>query len=169
MTTPLPFDLPLDKIDEQEGQCILLGFNADYAFELGSQIRQRAKNADKCIVIDITTVTGLTWFRATSGLGTNLDNQNWVARKRNAVIRFGRSSFFLGCKMRQQGKTLQEAYGVSDTEYAAHGGGFPIRVNGVEGPVAVVTVSGLPQVEDHTLVFQCLRDFAAQQKKEMDY
>lgn len=167
MATPLPFDLPLAKIDEQEGECILMGFNADYAFELGSQIRERAKKAGKCILIDITTVTGLTWFRAASGLGTNMDNQQWVARKRNAVIRFGRSSFFLGCNMRQKGRTLQEAYGVSDAEYAAHGGAFPIRVNGVEGPVAVVTVSGLPQFEDHTLVHQCLRDFAAQQRKEL--
>ena len=44
--------------------------------------------------------------------------------------------------------------------YAAHGGSFPIRVAGV-GIVGAVTVSGLPQAQDHALVVEGLRDFLA--------
>jgi len=53
-----------------------------------------------------------------------------------------------------------EKYGVSEADFAAHGGAFPIVVRGV-GPVGVVTVSGLPQLDDHRLVVEVLRAFAA--------
>ena len=51
---------------------------------------------------------------------------------------------------RQAGTTFEEQMRLDPDEYAAHGGGFPITVRGV-GVVGVVTVSGLPQLEDHAL------------------
>ena len=42
-------------------------------------------------------------------------------------------------------------------QYAIHGGGFPVRVTGVEGPVAAVVVSGLAQEEDHQVIVECLQ------------
>jgi uncharacterized protein (UPF0303 family) len=48
-------------------------------------------------------------------------------------------------------------------EYAIHGGGYPIRVKGVEGIVAVVVVSGLKQEDDHQVVAETVRDIVAQQ------
>lgn len=44
-------------------------------------------------------------------------------------------------------------------QYAIHGGGWPVRVKGVEGVVAVVVVSGLSQDKDHMVVVQTVRDF----------
>lgn len=38
--------------------------------------------------------------------------------------------------------------------YAIHGGGWPVRVRGVEGIVAVVVVSGLKQEQDHGIIVQ---------------
>lgn len=37
-------------------------------------------------------------------------------------------------------------------KYAIHGGGWPLRVRGVEGIVAVVVVSGLKQEFDHAVI-----------------
>ena len=50
------------------------------------------------------------------------------------------------------------ALGPRAGEYAIHGGGVPVRVEGVEGVVAVVVVSGLKQEEDHMAVVEGMED-----------
>jgi len=51
------------------------------------------------------------------------------------------------------------ALGESAGEYAIHGGGVPVKVKGVEGVVAVIVVSGLPQHDDHQVVVEGLQAF----------
>ncbi|MDT4922517.1 MAG: hypothetical protein QOG01_230, partial [Pseudonocardiales bacterium] len=53
------------------------------------------------------------------------------------------------------GRTLDEDLGVDPALYAAHGGCFPLRIRDV-GVVGTVTVSGLPQVQDHALVVEAI-------------
>ena len=53
------------------------------------------------------------------------------------------------------------ALGASAGEYAIHGGGIPIRVQGVEGVVAVVVVSGLKQHEDHAVIVDVMKGLYA--------
>lgn len=43
--------------------------------------------------------------------------------------------------------------------YAIHGGAVPVYVEGVDGLVAVVSVSGLAQEEDHGVVVEALTNF----------
>lgn len=43
--------------------------------------------------------------------------------------------------------------------YAIHGGGWPIRVKGVEGIVGVIVVSGLAQSEDHGIIVKVIREY----------
>lgn len=52
-------------------------------------------------------------------------------------------------------------------EYAIHGGGFPIRVQGVEGVVAVVVVSGLKQEQDHGIIVQAVQEYLEELGIEM--
>jgi uncharacterized protein (UPF0303 family) len=64
-----------------------------------------------------------------------------------------------------KGTTLFERQGLPVADYAADGGSFPLAVEGA-GVVGSVTVSGLPQRDDHNLVVEALcamlgRDFAA--------
>ena len=73
---------------------------------------------------------------------------------------FQTSSLLVGLRHRAKGETLAK-HGLAEADHADHGGAVPIRVAEV-GLVAVATVSGLPQVEDHKLVVRGLR-----QMKEM--
>ena len=60
----------------------------------------------------------------------------------------------MGLQMKLKGETLEQR-GHSLTDFAAHGGAFPIVVEGA-GIVGSVTVSGLPQRQDHEFVVEAL-------------
>lgn len=90
--------------------------------------------------------------------GTSLDNDEWIKRKTNVVRRFGHSSYYMGVYLRNSGQTIEEKYLLPESEYAAHGGSFPLIIHSV-GVVGTITVSGLPQAEDHELVIETLRQF----------
>ena len=90
--------------------------------------------------------------------GSNADNDAWIERKCRLVRRFGVSSYLFGRRLALAGKSLTEAALPDPAEFAAHGGAFPINVEGV-GMVGTVAVSGLPQADDHRLVVQVLAEF----------
>jgi uncharacterized protein (UPF0303 family) len=61
----------------------------------------------------------------------------------------------VGRLLEQSGLSFGARYNLPEEDYAAHGGCFPIQVAGT-GIVGAVTVSGLPQREDHNLVVEAL-------------
>ena len=66
----------------------------------------------------------------------------------------------MGISLKSKGQTIEEKYLISSSEFAAHGGAFPLIIRDV-GVVGTITVSGLPQEEDHELVVTTLRAFLA--------
>lgn len=59
---------------------------------------------------------------------------------------------------------FSDHYALKGEDYAAAGGGFPIRVKGVEGVVGVILVSGLHQEEDHKLAVDGIREYLESHK-----
>lgn len=141
-------DLAAIAIQERELQ--FTRFDEDVAWQLGSRLRESATSRKLAIAIDVRRIGHPLFYAALTG--TSPDNAEWVRRKSNLVARFHRSSYAVGLDM---GATLVEKYGLLMSEYAAHGGSFPIRVSGA-GVVGCVTVSGLPQRADHELVVEAL-------------
>ena len=88
--------------------------------------------------------------------GSAPDNDSWIRRKARVVRRFGHSSLAVRQASIVRGTTFEEEFGLDPRRYAAHGGAFPVLVRSV-GPVGVVTVSGLPQLDDHRMVVAALR------------
>ena len=98
--------------------------------------------------------------------GATPDNADWVRRKRNTVLRFHRNSYAVGLDLQRQGTTLEAKTGVALADYATHGGGFPILLAG--GPcIGAITVSGLPQREDHGLIVAVLAEHLGQPLAEL--
>jgi uncharacterized protein (UPF0303 family) len=87
--------------------------------------------------------------------GTTPNNTEWVRRKRNTVELLHRSSYATGLSHQKDNTSLPLKTGVALADYAEHGGSFPLRVRSV-GCIGVVTVSGVPQREDHAIVVEAL-------------
>ena len=100
---------------------------------------------------------GKTLFHAALA-GTHVDNGYWVQRKRNTVLRFAHSSLFMGETCRSKQTTLDGKYSLDLSEFSDSGGSFPIRLKD-GGVIGAVTVSGLPQVEDHAFIVKMLGEF----------
>ena len=138
---------------EQEKALQFDRFDLDSAWALGSRLRQMAAAGGQALVIDIQ-INGMPAFYAALP-GSVPDNAQWVRRKRNVAARFGHPSYAIGLGLSLENRTLVEKYGVDPSDYAAHGGSFPIVVRGV-GAIGTVTVSGLPQREDHKMVVEAM-------------
>lgn len=146
----------------EEDELQFTKFNADIAWQLGLDFVDRAKSENLPITIDITQ-GGHQLFHA-SRPGTCLDNDEWVKRKVRLVYRFGHSSFYIGQLLKSKGKRIEEAYLVSENEYAPHGGCFPVIIK-ESGIVGTITVSGLPQEDDHKLVVEIIRNYLKRESK----
>ena len=129
-------------------------FTNDDAWALGSALVAAARERGAPVVVDVTR-NGHQLFRAAL-TGSSPDNDSWIARKERVVHRFGHSSLYVRQASIERGTTFEEEFALDPAQYAAHGGAVPVVVRGV-GPVGVVAVSGLPQVEDHRLVVAAVR------------
>ncbi|PKY03309.1 DUF967 domain protein [Aspergillus campestris IBT 28561] len=120
-------------------------------------------------------------FQCATEPGTVADNEEWVRRKRATVLRWGVSSWLMRRKVLaglgaleggEREKEVEGAFvrkfalksgsGGPADEYAIHGGGFPVRVTGVDGVVGVIVVSGLKQEDDHQVVVETVREFVGE-------
>jgi uncharacterized protein (UPF0303 family) len=153
---PMAITDDLATIIRQEAELILPAFDAETAWRLGTSLRELAVARNHSIVIDIRRFGHPhqpLFYTALSG--TTPDNARWVERKSNVVARFHRSSYQVGLHLKNTNITFAEKYSLPDGDYATHGGSFPLKVAGV-GVIGSVTVSGLPQREDHNLVVEAL-------------
>jgi uncharacterized protein (UPF0303 family) len=150
----------------QEATLTLPSFGPEIAWQIGTTLRDLAIARKVGLVIDVRRFGSphqQLFYCALAG--TTPDNQRWVARKINTVARFHKSSYHVGRLLEQSGLSFSARYNLPEEDYAAHGGCFPLNVAGA-GIVGAVTLSGLPQREDHNLVVEALclvtgRDYQA--------
>src|SRR5215471_2590341 len=152
----------LNELRQQEEEIQFSSFDNDMAFTVGSALLDAARSKGKGVTIDIAR-NGQQLFHFAMP-GTSRDNDVWVQRKNNVVNRFGHSSFYIGISLISKGQTMEEKYLIPSSEFAAHGGAFPLFIQGV-GVVGTITVSGLPQEEDHEVVVTTLRKVLAEMKR----
>jgi uncharacterized protein (UPF0303 family) len=157
------YEIALKELRQQEEEIQFASFTNDTALAVGMALLQEAKKRGKSVAIDITR-SGLQLFHFAME-GTSIDNGEWIKRKNNVVNRFGHSSYYVGTYLKKAGQTIEEKYLISSSDYAAHGGAFPLIIRNV-GVVGTITVSGLPQQEDHELVVTTLRQFLASRTEE---
>ena len=144
-----------DKFEAEEKELTFKHFTREDAWDLGLAVREYSKKIGKNVCIQIT-VNELAIFRYFPE-GVTKNNLRWMERKHNMIMMRNMSSRRAEIMMKLQGKTLAD-WVMDPDQFAAIGGGFPIRVEGV-GLIGSVCVSGLPAEEDHELLVEALREY----------
>lgn len=140
-------------LEEQERRLVFTRFDDTDAWRLGGLLVRLATERALPVAIDIRRGAQQLFHAALPG--STADNDAWIVRKVRVVERFAASSYLVGRRLADQGRQLDAGHGVDPADYAPHGGAFPIRIRDV-GVVGVVTVSGLPQADDHALVVEAV-------------
>ena len=145
----------------QEAQLQLPAFDLDAAWQLGQQLHRLATAVQAPAMLEIHAYGRVAFSAALPG--SSADNDDWVRRKRNTVLRFGHSSMYLGEYNRSKGREFETQPHIDARKYAAHGGSFPLRLSNGE-LIGALTLSGLPQWDDHRLVVEALQTWLAADK-----
>ncbi|MFM6962792.1 MAG: heme-degrading domain-containing protein [Micrococcales bacterium] len=137
-------------------------FDLQDAWQLGTILRELATERSLPIVIDIRQVD--TPLFSVMLPGATTANFDWARRKRNLVLLVGESSWQISLKT-ALGTDYLALMDLPGRDFTPHGGCVPIRVEGVEGIVATVTISGLPQEQDHELAVEGLSLLSKSQRQ----
>lgn len=144
----------LDELLGHEDELQFSTFTNDTAWAIGTALVEAARGVGAAVTVDIRRGDWVIFHHAMEG--TTPDNTAWVERKIRAVQRFRHSSYYLGKFYWLHYGGFEAKTGLSLQEYAAHGGCFPILIRDA-GMIGTITVSGLPQAQDHALVVDVLR------------
>ena len=144
------------EIARQEEALRFSSFSEEDAWTLGSLMRKVAVERKLPFVIDIRIGNRPLFYTALPG--STPENPDWVRRKVNTVYRFHKSSYRVAREHQLQRKSFDQTRGIDPMEFAPAGGGFPIHLAGT-GVVGAVTVSGVPQREDHGFVVEMICRF----------
>jgi uncharacterized protein (UPF0303 family) len=152
----LQLQADLAKLAEQEQRLQLRQLDADLAWTIGTQLRGLALARGAAVTIEIRLGAETVFFHAMRG--TAPANADWARRKRNLSELLDQSSYRVGRQLALDGGSIEQKMGLPTRDYATHGGSVPLRVGGTR--FGTVTVSGLPQREDHGMVIEVLAGLA---------
>ncbi len=144
----------LEEIRSEEERLRFPEFDEGLAWQIGSALVAEALQRQLPLVVNIRTPDATLFHAALAGSAPT--HEDWARRKSNTTFRYQKASYAVGLEFSARGIEAPGIdQGMPPSDFAPHGGSFPIRL--IKGRViAAVTVSGLPQEEDHDLVVAAL-------------
>ena len=144
-------------LQQQEALLRFTAFDPDAAWQLGSLLHAALLERHAGATVEIELHGQLLFVCTTPSAKPN--QADWIRRKRNTVHRLRRSSYAIGRELERDAATLESAHNLSEADFAAHGGGFPLWLKAdaasesdADVLAGTITLSGLPQRDDHNLV-----------------
>ncbi|MCW2463034.1 heme-degrading domain-containing protein [Elizabethkingia anophelis] len=129
-------------------------FSNRIAFDMGVKIIDLAKSRNQHIAIEVCRLNHTIFLYVDDTLP--VDKHNWLRRKANIARQFEESSLSVKNDLKEGNMNLEMTFGLDEKDFLAKGGAIPIFVkNG--GMIAVVTVSGLHDEEDHNIIIEALK------------
>ena len=150
------YEKKLSQLEREHSSLRFEMFNSDMAIAIGQKLLERAKEEKLSITIDICMGKQQLFHCALEG--TNEENDRWVMRKNRVVLKFQKSSYYISLLLKSKNTTIEDYYKLDSKDYAPYGGAYPIM--DMEGEVlGTITVSGLPDHEDHRVVTETIKWF----------
>jgi uncharacterized protein (UPF0303 family) len=161
-TLPTPTQNLIDLANE-ERSFTFAHFTCEHAWVIGNILRNALRTASVSAVIHIS-LASQTLFHSPSLPGTMPDAEKWVDRKRNTVLRWGHSTWYLSCRFDGDYKRFAEHNAMSGDEwskYTVEGGGYPVYVKGVEGVIGSIVVVGtdMDGTQAHGIVVRAIEEY----------
>lgn len=144
----------MNKCLYEEQQYEFTTFNAETAFKIGNYAINYCKEQKIAVCIDIYAYSKTLFHFCFDECSMN--NEEWIRKKRNAVLYFQHSTKFLALKNKNDASLLISKYGLSNHDYCITPGGFPIKLKGC-GIIGAICISGLTPEEDHELLMKLLQ------------
>lgn len=129
-------------------------FSNRTAMEMGIAIIVLAKKKSKNIAVQVERLNHTIFLYVDENLPA--DKHDWLKRKANVSKRFEQSSLSVRNDLLNGNMTLKETFALDDKEYLAKGGSIPVFVKNA-GMIAIITVSGLHDEEDHKIIIDALK------------
>lgn len=133
--------IELDQFDNKTGLAI------------GLKIVNLAKERNQNIAVQIERLNHVVFMFVDDPFPA--DKHHWIRRKANLTKHFEESSLSIKQDLENGKMSLSKTFALDEQEYLAKGGSIPIFVRNA-GMIAVVTVSGLQDEEDHQLIIDAL-------------
>lgn len=130
-------------------------FSNQTAMDMGISIINLAKKRKQQIAVEISRLNHTVFLYVEEGLPA--DKLNWLRRKANVAKRFEESSLSVKNDLLEGQMTLDKTFGLNEKDFLANGGAIPVFVKGA-GMIAIITVSGLHDEEDHQIIIDALKE-----------
>ena len=129
-------------------------FSNKLGLEIGLAIVDLAKERNQNIAVQVERINHTIFLFVDDNLPK--DKHNWLRRKANVTKHFEESSLSVKNDLAKGNMTLEKTFALDEKEYLAKGGSIPIFVKNA-GMTAIITVSGLHDVEDHKIIIEALK------------
>ena len=130
-------------------------FSNRIGLDMGLAIVNLAKKRSQNVAVKIERLNHTIFLFIDDNLPA--DKHLWLKRKANVAKHFEESSLSVKNDLAKGNMTLQETFTLNEKEYLAKGGSIPIFVK-TSGMIAIVTVSGLHDEEDHKLIIDAIEE-----------
>ena len=143
------------QLELEEKNLSLHSFTNEDAINIGQELLKIALSKKAPVIVQVRKLEQILFHAALTG--SSPENDWWINRKVRVVEKFNHSSLYVRVSFEEKNQTFEEHSGLDNELYAAHGGGFPLFVD--SKLVGIACVSGLPQVEDHQMLVEGLKNF----------
>jgi uncharacterized protein (UPF0303 family) len=152
-------DFSSEELANTETRLQLPALDVEAALRIGEIALSVARSRSLPAAIEVRIGDWIVFHAALPG--TDSGNDSWIARKARVVALTGHSTMHERVKAEEVGLDWYAANNAPESEYAIHGGGYPLNVVG-SGHQGTLLISGLPQVDDHLLAEEIVERYLAE-------